>query len=318
MRSEAKIEQLKGLIYEQLSPFVTGDYVYLDLPYHSNIGDILIWEGTRQFLNKFPYHCLYSTAYYNYMPPKIDKDVIIFLHGGGNWGDLWRQHQEFRMRIMKEFPQNKIVILPQTVFYADQKTCLEDLAFVNKYPNVVVCARDQRSYDLLVKHLKKQVLLVPDMAFCIEGLPRENHGGERNLFVQRRDKEFLEAVTYSQYLPQEYTVRDWPTCEEGFSGLPDMLPPFHIRVAKKLRVFSSLYNKWLDNYYNKVLRPFYIKCGIDFINEYDKIYTTRLHVTILSTLLGKEVTFFDNSYGKNSGFYETWLQDCDSVKFIRL
>lgn len=318
MKTDEKIKQLRDIVYKALTPFVKGDYVLLDLPYYNNIGDTLIWEGTKSFLNNFPYKCLYATSFDNYIKPIIRKDVIIFLQGGGNWGDLWRQHQEFRMRVIEEFPENKVLILPQTIHYNKEETYEQDLAFLDKYPNVVICARDQRSYNLLAGKIQNQVLLVPDMAFCIEGLPRERHEGKRNLFLQRRDKEFLATATYEQYLPQEYEVRDWPTCEEGFSDFPDMIPPFHIRLVRKLCSFSSLYNKWLDNHYNKVLRPFYLKCGIDFINGYDKVYTTRLHVAILSILLGKEVTFFDNSYGKNSGFYETWLQDCDSVKFIRL
>jgi glycosyltransferase involved in cell wall biosynthesis len=33
-------------------------------------------------------------------------------------------------------------------------------------------------------------------------------------------------------------------------------------------------------------------------------------------LLEKPFVFFDNSYGKNSGFFETWLSDLDEVKFM--
>ena len=54
------------------------------------------------------------------------------------------------------------------------------------------------------------------------------------------------------------------------------------------------------------------------INSHTDIYTTRLHACILSILLRKEdITFFDNSYGKNSGFYDTWLTDCENVKMVR-
>lgn len=27
--------------------------------------------------------------------------------------------------------------------------------------------------------------------------------------------------------------------------------------------------------------------------------------------------FMDNSYGKNSGFYETWLKDCEQVEKVK-
>ena len=52
------------------------------------------------------------------------------------------------------------------------------------------------------------------------------------------------------------------------------------------------------------------------LGAYKTIYTTRLHAAILGALLGKKVVFMDNSYGKNRGFYETWLKDCDAVKMM--
>ena len=52
------------------------------------------------------------------------------------------------------------------------------------------------------------------------------------------------------------------------------------------------------------------------LGAYKTIYTTRLHAAILGVLLGKKVVFMDNSYGKNRGFYETWLKDCDAVKMM--
>ena len=56
--------------------------------------------------------------------------------------------------------------------------------------------------------------------------------------------------------------------------------------------------------------------GVEFVSQYKNIYTTRLHVAILSILLNKPFFFFDNSYGKNSSFFDTWLFDLDNVEFI--
>ena len=56
--------------------------------------------------------------------------------------------------------------------------------------------------------------------------------------------------------------------------------------------------------------------GVKFVSQYKNIYTTRLHVAILSILLNKPFFFFDNSYGKNSSFFDTWLFDLDNVEFI--
>ena len=52
--------------------------------------------------------------------------------------------------------------------------------------------------------------------------------------------------------------------------------------------------------------------GVKFINEYEEVYTTRLHGYILSVLLAKRVYMIDNSYGKNSNFYNTWMTDFEN------
>lgn len=64
---------------------VQGDYIYLDVPYHANLGDTLIWQGTLDFLKTLPYKCLHS-SWYNSTKYKdvADKNpnCPIILHGG--------------------------------------------------------------------------------------------------------------------------------------------------------------------------------------------------------------------------------------------
>ena len=62
MTFEEKINQLRGIIKEKITPLITGDYVLWDVPYYGNIGDILIWEGECQFLSSLSYKCLQSSA----------------------------------------------------------------------------------------------------------------------------------------------------------------------------------------------------------------------------------------------------------------
>ena len=50
MNYQEKITDLRKKIKDKLSPLIDNDYVLLDLPYHKNIGDILIWAGEIEFL----------------------------------------------------------------------------------------------------------------------------------------------------------------------------------------------------------------------------------------------------------------------------
>ncbi len=90
------------------------------------------------------------------------------------------------------------------------------------------------------------------------------------------------------------------------------------RISKKIFKSKSL-KPLVDSRYGLLrgnLSRFYTMSGIKFINKYDEVYTTRLHGYILSVLLDKKVHMMDNSYGKNSNFYYTWMVDFDKSYFI--
>jgi len=48
---------------------------------------------------------------------------------------------------------------------------------------------------------------------------------------------------------------------------------------------------------------------VSFLDEFDIVRTDRLHVGILSALLGKEVHLYDNLYGKNRAVYEHSMRE---------
>ena len=68
-----------------------------------------------------------------------------------------------------------------------------------------------------------------------------------------------------------------------------------------------------DEYAINTYLPARIRIGVEFISQYNKIVSNRLHGAILSILLGKDVVIVDNSYGKNSQYYNTWLKNIDSI-----
>ena len=121
MNFQDKIKSLRRTIEETLVPLISKKCLLLDLPYYSNVGDILIWEGTNEFLKKCSCTCLYKSSLEHYRSFKCSNDVTILLQGGGNFGDIWRLHQDFRLKVISEYPNNRIIILPQSVFYENEK-----------------------------------------------------------------------------------------------------------------------------------------------------------------------------------------------------
>lgn len=86
-----KIEKIRALIDKSLRLLINRNYLYLDVPYHANLGDTLIWQGTLDFLKTLPYKCLYSSWYNSTKYRDVAKahpDCLIILHGGG---EFWRR-----------------------------------------------------------------------------------------------------------------------------------------------------------------------------------------------------------------------------------
>lgn len=296
-------DMLRKKIAEQLTPPIDSDYIYLDLPYHSNIGDSLIWLGTTHFLRSIQHHCLgqHSIDTFEFQP--LPQNIVILLHGGGNFGDVWRQHQEFRLKVVQTYPDNPIIILPQTVYYESAEIFAEDVRKMNKHRKLTICTRDNHSAEVLKKAgYTGQMLTLPDMAFCID---RDLLCAEKSVITQeallllRDDKESPQGIPATDTASAQMDIKDWPRQKEAR------------RTARRyIRRHTA---QQTDIFFQTSYLPERIKEGIRFISEYQMVYSTRLHVAILRLLLGLPVKMMDNSYGKNLNFYNTWLKDSELV-----
>lgn len=322
MNSKEKIKELKTIIEQALTPIINNDYVYLDLPYHNNIGDTLIWKGTESFLKTIPYNCLYRASFETYIKPKINKDIVILLHGGGNLGDLYEAHNKFRLDIIKAFPDNPIIILPQTAYYSKEEPLKLHAQAFAKHQNLTLCARDYVTQDLFKNNFSKNnILLVPDMAFCISESFIEQFKGEAKknyLYFKRSDIEFVDVGFKDLFKGDEaFDTSDWPTYESDIKAWKNYLRI--LKIKSKLpnnTFFNKITAKFIDWYFINIYFPQSLKVGIEFISNYKHIYSTRLHAAILSILLDKKITFLNNSYGKNSNFYKAWLENLDSIELV--
>lgn len=311
-----KKQQLQDIIEEKLASLIDRDYVLLDLPYHANIGDTLIALGEKKFLKEFNYRCLYSG--FHYVDDNIiDKDTLILFHGGGNFGDLWRSCSGFRNSIILKHKNNNIIIFPQSVCYENAKYLREDVEIYSHCPNLTICARDRASYEFLKCHfIHNNILLVPDMAFYLDPkFLKRSHNTGKTLFLLRNDKELVQNPMYN-IVPSNADVADWPTLTYNIG------PYIPYKVWRKLEMMvgrgsKSYVIKMEDLFWQHILHPYNVKRGVDFLNQYDAIYTTRLHAAILGYLLGKRIYIFDSKDGKISALYETWLKDVEGIDVIK-
>lgn len=189
--NEQKIEGLRQVIYSRLDPLVNGDYCLLDVAAHPNIGDNLIWLGELEYLKRLPYKMVYTANSTLCNDRQVKKAKVILLQGGGNFGDLWEGYQPFRRHIISTFPDKRIILFPQSVFYNDEAQLRSDAALFNQHPDLTLCARDEASYAIFKQHFTHcNILLVPDMAFCLNLQYRADKSRKnRVLILKRTDKE---------------------------------------------------------------------------------------------------------------------------------
>ena len=303
---------LKSRILKSLEPLINSDYWLCEVPHYYNVGDTLIWQGEMDFLKTLPLRCKGMSSHDSRRLPPIKKGDLVLFQGGGNFGDVWKGEgpHEYRRQVMASNPTCRFVVFPQTVWYVNEENLKADAEFYSRY-DCTICARDKRSYDVLKSHFKNEILLVPDMAFCMD-IAKWTVGRfypAKPFVLKRLDKEFLPSLEMTKMLSNlDADVDDWYPMTHR-----TQVDIWRDRILRRPRKLGWAYEPYM--YY--VYRPYLIRYGIRQLMTHTDIYTTRLHACILSVLLGKErITFFDNSYGKNSGFYETWLRDCENVRMV--
>ena len=234
-RMNMKYETLKDLkkeIHQQIAGLMSKNCVLLNTPNHVNIGDILIWQGEIDFLKSINIEPSYTTSNFNFDWRDFDEEILILLHGGGNFGDIWEYHQEFRKEVIKKYPNNRILIFPQSVEYNNKETIKEDAILFSKHENITICARDSHYYTLLKEHFKNNtILMVPDMAFCMDIAKKPNKPNKNILLLKRNDREISETISYNNL--EKIEILDWPTFNPSFKNS-------YYRVIEKLsKVFSK-------------------------------------------------------------------------------
>lgn len=314
------INKLRQIIRRELDPIIGKNTILLDCPYHINIGDTLIWQGELDFLNALGKDPIFQSSLFTFTFPKITKDITICLHGGGNFGDLYRCAQDFRLQVIERYPDNKIVMFPQSVWYKDKNLIEVDANIFSKHKNLYLCARDIESYEFMKKYFSSNnILLVPDMAFFInrdlfEKKQQIQSGTERSVLIKRLDPELVRK-DYTGFSVDE--IRDWPTFEKI---------PLVFKVLEKITVLlirfpqlRSFLGRPIDYVVQNHLKCKLLKKGIEFLSSFNVIYTTRLHAMILGVMLDKKkIIGLDNISGKLSAYYNSWLKDNDNVTIQKI
>ena len=269
-------------------------------PEHDNVGDHLISISELNFIKKalpeYEYIEITDLEYlwfrkrlYQY----VQKEDIVLITGGGFLGSLWLYNGELNVRdIITNCPDNKIIILPQTLYFENnsrgEKELKKTMEVYGKSKNLTICLRDKNSYELANKlwgGAGNKIRYFPDMALfmnysfdcCIR---------KGALLCFRKDKESV---------MEEFCKQEVEKCMDEL-GLSREYISMH--TGKTIQ-FND--------------RETEIKKKIIKIKSAAIVVTDTLHCMILCAISGTPCLVFDNLSQKVSGVYE-WIKNLSYIK----
>lgn len=265
---------------------------------HQNIGDAAIDLAEQNLLLQyFPdYFQVEFSTYempnkYHFLQAIVNPSDILFINGGGNMGSLYREEEELHRRIVQDFPNNKIVILPQTIYFADTPEGQAELALsarvYNHHKDLTIFARGRESYDFACRHFyNARVRLMADVVLALH----RDYGFDRSgvLLCLRGDGESVLAQQNQQILDTVQRID------------PDVEIRTNIAEQDISRVDrAAVVNDELQRYARRRV-----------------VVTDRLHGMIFAAVTGTPCVVLDNATHKSRDFYETFLQDSNAVFYI--
>lgn len=300
--SQAALMAALGARHDALAGIVPPEapIIYFDVPVHHNLGDLLIYAGTEALMARFGRRITHRFSvldYRHFLDAVTDRHVLL-LHGGGNMGDLWPGHEAMRQDLLRRF-RNKTVVLPQTVHFRDRAVG----AAYREHPDCTVLVRDTVSRRVAEEWMDVKSAVMPDMAHALwwagdpfGGAP----AGRGELCLRRTDKEAAGNLPAGEGI-------DW----RDVLSMPDRaFRRMLVRAMADNRnalVQRALTQAW------RWQRDRLVARATTLFARHAAVRSDRLHAVLLGCLLGKDVSIIDNSYGKLSSYFDTWMPGLTSL-----
>lgn len=274
--------------------------IIMGIPHHGNIGDNAIAVAEEELIKKFfPQYKVYimQEKYLDVCVNKVKKVIkdedIILLHGGGNIGDTYERPEKGRREVIKTFPNNKIIIFPQTAYFSDTEKGKEELKkskeIYNNHKNLVILAREEKSYEFMKEEFYNcKIYLTPDIVMTLNKSTNQNREGALLLFrtdkektLENQDIEKIKKIVEDKF--KKYIMSDMNLG----SGI--------VNIGGKKRK-EVLENKFKQFQTSQI------------------VITDRLHGMIFAAITETPCIVFGNFNHKISESYK-WLKNLEYIKF---
>lgn len=269
-------------------------------PMHGNLGDHAIAIQEQYFFEDyFPdyEYCEILMPMYHTKKEIIKNLVtpedIVVISGGGWMGNLWIHNEYVIREIIQSYPNNKIIILPQTVYYTSDKSGESECRITNeifkKHSNLHVFVRERKSYNFIKQRFEltgnSDVYLVPDMVL---------YG--KNIITKGKNSTYEKVINVC--------IRE--DCESEQANIDDfydkIMQNYHIRKVSTVIKSPVILKKRINELQ---------KSWETFANAEITI-TDRLHAMLFSVLNGTPCIVLNNKTGKVFGVAD-WLDDTNMI-----
>lgn len=312
------LERIQGDTLQVLSEvLVSGQHVALvDFPNHENSGDALIFLGQLRYLERLGVHVDYIADGSRYSPDDLRALVpsgSILIQGGGNFGDRWDYMQELRERVISDFPDRRIIQLPQGIDFHDGPKLDKAQQVLGAHPDLTLLIRDHagvaRTRELFPT---ANVIFCPDMAFGY-GTVKTDSMDYDAVVLRRNDSESLEgAERFTMHPSGSHIDLDWGLT--GVARLKDRLLHIPGAVTKRIPALAVPLHPIQKKAY-KAIAENNVQNAVRILSRGRLIVTNRLHATVLAALMSKPVVAMDNANGKISAIIGDYLGGMPGVQY---
>lgn len=263
-----------------------------------NLGDHKIALAIRHFLDEhFNDYDVIELSARNYflcceqMERMIGEEDMIFGTGGGNFGNQYPASQKIRRDFVQRFPENKIIIMPQTIWYTGDESGKEELKkdielFAN-HKRLLLGVREENSKSFADKNFRNPSVLVPDMVLFEKPYRTAEKEKTKAVLCLRSDLEgILDKKSKKQVI--KCIKKNYKTVK-----FVDTQKDYLISTENR------------ESEVNEVLRE---------MSSANLVVTDRLHGMVFSALAETPCIVFDNYNGKVQGIYQ-WIKDLPYVRY---
>lgn len=268
---------------------------------HSNIGDAAITLAEQEILLKY-YPDFYQVEFSTYEMSQekeqylyaiANREDIMIMHGGGNLGDMYLDEEKLRRKIIESFPNNRIIIFPQTICFSDTEAGKRELEITkqvyNGHEDLTIFARGKQSFKMAKKYFPScNVLLFPDVVMFLE----QNYNFKREgLIVNLRSD------------------------EEGV--LKEAQKEEILALLKEEDINYEFCTNMADEDIDRGKRSWVVYNELKKYARSEVVITDRLHGMIFAVITKTPCIVMPTFNHKLIDYYESFLRDSNAIIFLK-